>query len=382
MPPTSANEQTFAEAAKVCLVSAEQGDAKSQFVLALMYQQGKGLPQDYAEALRWYRKAADQGSAKAQYGLSYMYRKGQGVQQDYAEANRWCRKAADQNNAKAQSALGSAYYYGEGVQQDYAEAMRWYRKAADQGEGTAQDGLGTMYYYGRGVPQDYAEAARWYRKSADQGYAEAQYNIGCMYYYGRGVPQDRVEAALWYRKAADQGDEFAQRALGLRGVRLSTFSKIALSIGFFGSLILAMSFLLPGRSLRNRQQILMGLLGLSYVGLNLYRHSPNVVLRSVVAVNALSFTQRFLGGLFVAMAIVFLWPKIAKTVLGISGTLLVGINLLLLALAHHDRWRLAGIRGCYPASGLLIGISVPLAVFLWLQSRKPAEVIPPEDSQR
>ena len=342
MPPASADEQTFAEAAKVCRASAVQGDAKSQYFLALMYHQGKGVPQDSAEAIRW------------------------------------CRKAADQGNAKAQSALGSAYYYGEGVQQDYAEATRWYRKAADQGEPTAQDGLGSIYYYGRGVPQDYAEAVRWYSQSAAQGYAWAQYNVGFMYDYGRGVSQDKTEAIRWYRRAADQGNESAQRALGLRGRPLSTLCKMGLSIGFLGNLILAMGFLLPGRRLRNRQQRfapLIGLLGLSHVGLDLYRHSPSVVFHSVVAVNALTFTQYLLGGIFFAAVISVLWPTSAKIVLGISGTLFIGINLLFLVAAHHNPGRFAlGFRGCYLVNGLLVGVFIPLSIFVWLRCEKTAEV--------
>ena len=63
---------------------AEQGNAKAQFVLGLMYHIGQGVRQDYAEAVRWYRKAAEQGYAEAQYHLGGMYHNGQGVHQDYA----------------------------------------------------------------------------------------------------------------------------------------------------------------------------------------------------------------------------------------------------------------------------------------------------------
>jgi len=45
---------------------AEQGEADVQFNVGLMYDKGKGVPQDDAEAVKWYRKAADQGHADAQ----------------------------------------------------------------------------------------------------------------------------------------------------------------------------------------------------------------------------------------------------------------------------------------------------------------------------
>jgi TPR repeat protein len=43
----------------------------------------------------WYRKAADQGHARAQCNLGLMYANGQGVAQDHATATTWLRKAAD-----------------------------------------------------------------------------------------------------------------------------------------------------------------------------------------------------------------------------------------------------------------------------------------------
>ena len=73
---------------------AEQGDAKAQFELGVMYATGLGVPQDYAEAVKWYRKAAEQGVAEAQYILGFMYRKGRGVPQDYLRAYAWYDLAA------------------------------------------------------------------------------------------------------------------------------------------------------------------------------------------------------------------------------------------------------------------------------------------------
>ena len=55
---------------------------------------------DYATALKEWRSLAEQGYAKAQYHLGLMYAAGQGVTQDEAEAIQWYWKAADQGDAK------------------------------------------------------------------------------------------------------------------------------------------------------------------------------------------------------------------------------------------------------------------------------------------
>jgi len=110
---------------------AESGDAKAQFNLGVMYEDGKGVPQSYAEAVKWFRKAADQGYAKAQFSLGRIYL--------------WSK-------------------YG-----NYAEAMKWYRKAADQGHAAAQFNLAMMFSNGKGVPQNFIKAYVWLSVASANG---------------------------------------------------------------------------------------------------------------------------------------------------------------------------------------------------------------------
>jgi uncharacterized protein len=74
------------------------------------YDQG-----DYATAISIYRTLADQGDPYAQRALGIMYDMGRGVPQDYVEAMKWYRRAADQGDALAQNNLGLLDFNGEGV---------------------------------------------------------------------------------------------------------------------------------------------------------------------------------------------------------------------------------------------------------------------------
>jgi TPR repeat protein len=328
----------LAKDATACRVRAEQGDAESQFRLGSMYYHGKGVPKDYVEAVHWYRESAEHGNAKAQYNLSYMYREGEGIPQDYAEAIRWCRRAAEEGDAKAQDGLGFMYYRGEGVAQDYGEAVRWYRKAADQGYAEAQYALGYMYYEGKEVPQDDSEAVAWCRKAADQGYAKAQSALGYMYFQGRGVQRNYAEAARSYRKAAKQGDEYSRRALAAMKIGFPTPIKVALSIAFLGSIFLLIS---SRGNIRNRQQgrvALAGLLGLLWVGSNVYGYSHFGILQALSAVNAFYFGKSLLSGICISMFLSIVWPQGFKTVLTICAMLFIGFNVY--AMTHYDLRRL------------------------------------------
>ena len=107
------------------LMSAEAGDFQAGFEAY-----GRG---DFAAALHEWRPLAEQGDADAQYNLGVMYENGRGVPQNDAEAVKWYRKAAEQGLASAQNNLGLMYANGRGVPQNDAEAVKWYRKAAEQG---------------------------------------------------------------------------------------------------------------------------------------------------------------------------------------------------------------------------------------------------------
>jgi uncharacterized protein len=54
-----------------------------------MYGEGLGVPQDYTAAMSWFRKAAEQGEAKAQFNVGIMYAHGQGVPRDDVQAHKW-----------------------------------------------------------------------------------------------------------------------------------------------------------------------------------------------------------------------------------------------------------------------------------------------------
>ena len=110
---------------------AEQGHAKAQYYLGLMYYEGNGLLPDEAEAARWFRRAAEHIDVVHQVILGFMYLEGNGVSMDEAEAVRWFRRAAEQGYADAQFYLARSYEEGQGVPRDHVEAYMWYNIAGE-----------------------------------------------------------------------------------------------------------------------------------------------------------------------------------------------------------------------------------------------------------
>ena len=91
----SAKKGDYQTAFKLWLPLAEQGLAKAQNRVGMMYHYGKGVKQDYSEAVKWYRKAAEQGDAGGQFALGIMYYKGEGVKGNRSKAEEWFRKACE-----------------------------------------------------------------------------------------------------------------------------------------------------------------------------------------------------------------------------------------------------------------------------------------------
>lgn len=77
---------------------AENGNARAQFLMGLLYYDGHGVPQDYAEALKWFEQSADRSYARAQRNLGEMYATGQGVKRDYVQAYKWLSLCAASGN--------------------------------------------------------------------------------------------------------------------------------------------------------------------------------------------------------------------------------------------------------------------------------------------
>ena len=131
---------------------------------------------DFQTTLKNWIPLAEQGDARAQIHVYMMYSHGEGVTQNDKEAMRWLRLAVEQGDARAQLELGAAYMTGLSVTRDFKEAMKWYRLAAEQGYADAQFALGQMHLKGQGVIQDNVIANMWFNIAASSDASSAARN--------------------------------------------------------------------------------------------------------------------------------------------------------------------------------------------------------------
>lgn len=143
-------------------------------------------------------------------------------------------------------------------------------------------------------------------------------------------------------------------------------------LGLLGSILLLTSSRGSIRTQKQRMTTLAALLVLSWVGLHLFGPFYFGTSQSALAVRAFSFAEQFLTGICVVMLVFLFWPRGTNSMLRLSGILFAAFNVY--ALAHYQMRHLAAIRLFYMGNGLIIGMSVPSAILLWLEgTEKPAQ---------
>ncbi|MDP6022844.1 MAG: hypothetical protein QGG19_16325 [Alphaproteobacteria bacterium] len=212
---------------------AQQGDARAQTSLAILYLKGRGVPQNKTKAEEWAGRAAAQGYKPGQRLLQQLNKRR--AQASAAPKSKQLKKKRAQAHAAPKSkqrtplskmpVVAGNFEDGEAAYTagDHQKAFRLWKPLADQGDAKAQYYLGGMYGTGLGVPKDGAKHIYWLTKAAKQGYVDAQSSLGFMYAndWVKGVvPEDAAKAAFyWFTKAAKQGAEDAQSNLGVMYAR-------------------------------------------------------------------------------------------------------------------------------------------------------------------
>jgi len=117
------------------------GDPEAQYTIGKRDFVLAGSPLERRQAVDCIRRAADQGHAKAQTALGMIYSRNLGIPQDGVLAVKWLLKAAVQNEPAAQTELAGIYARGRGVEQNVRKAIYWYSQAAGNGSRIANANL-------------------------------------------------------------------------------------------------------------------------------------------------------------------------------------------------------------------------------------------------
>ncbi|WP_085905491.1 tetratricopeptide repeat protein [Kiloniella majae] len=204
----------YGKAIELLSNAGNQGNAKAQYYLSVLYEGGSGIDKDMEASLNWLKRAAEGGMVEAQRNLGAFYHDDiDDPDDDIDQAIYWYQRAASQGDLTGQLRLGILLDREKDTTFDHREAIRWYLLAARQGVAQAQHNLGVMHSQGRGTPVNPDKALDWFFKAAKQRYTNAMVAIGETYLAGKGVPQSNVEAYKWFQLADINGHETIARQM-------------------------------------------------------------------------------------------------------------------------------------------------------------------------
>lgn len=165
-------ERDYTKAYEIFYTLAIHGDARSQYNIATLTLQGKGIKADRKKAFEWYKRAANGGNAPAMYSLAHMYQ--QDAVQDptlMPEVKAWYEKAIIKDVRQAYTNLGFLYYtgYGKVISKDTTRAIELLTKAASMGDANAMMNLGVLYGWKKDVQSDKLKAHSYLTKAINNG---------------------------------------------------------------------------------------------------------------------------------------------------------------------------------------------------------------------
>jgi len=134
-------EQDEYQYTKQLALSADQGDVKSKYKVAMCYLLGKGVAVDFQKASETFtdcrsdlEKLSESGDVDATKILADYFANGRGKEgKDYIKARGLYFKASEKNDPEALFKLGEIYENGWGTTKDDQQARLCYQKASDKG---------------------------------------------------------------------------------------------------------------------------------------------------------------------------------------------------------------------------------------------------------
>jgi len=229
--PVEIREVLFHKKAKEKLImEAEKGNVAAMDALGDWYRDSKLYQSKTMNmAMKWYKKAMKSGEtgyddkylARKMYLIAEMFETGKGINKDKYEANNWYVKAMEAGSKEAEKKIGEENVSlknkcdeetSKAEKKSLKKGYNSLLKDATSGDVSAMEALGD-WYCNDSEHLNFGMAIKWYKNAVksgcekyDDGYiAGKMYLIGKKLEYGEGVKKDHIEAVKWYKRAVENG---------------------------------------------------------------------------------------------------------------------------------------------------------------------------------
>lgn len=126
------DNKRYNDAAKILLPLANSNHGNAQFLVSIMYYQGRGLPKNDHNAFDYMQRSARLGHLESVSMLSAYYTIGVGVNIDLKKASLLNESCAVLGDAQCQGALAASFIDGDRGEPDYKQGIFWFEIHAHQ----------------------------------------------------------------------------------------------------------------------------------------------------------------------------------------------------------------------------------------------------------
>ncbi|WP_161984352.1 tetratricopeptide repeat protein [Mariprofundus erugo] len=216
-------DQNGNKAVGMCRRAADQGHPEALYQLAIIYESGAaGIKADANEAERLYRQAfrktmqlAEEKDARARFMLANMYDLGRGTEASLSQAVHWYLLGVALSDMASIDRFLSEIINRVGIDDIFRHELTSLSQNSDA------DSLyivGVLHANGWGAEKSLQRATGYYLRAAEAGSPVAAYTVGILYSAGKGLPMDEAKANAWYIKAARAGYEPAAALLKIKQI--------------------------------------------------------------------------------------------------------------------------------------------------------------------
>lgn len=166
-------------------------------------------PKDIRKAAHYFLLSANKGNASSQYWLGFLHHKYDEIGIDLQTAIKWYTLAEENGDERASEKLCELKQYADTEMFETKPPLKSCLVAAGQGDADAQWHLANLHFQ----EEDDEEGLKWAHLSAKGGNADAQFFLCCRHLSGAGVLKSLDSAIHWCALAAEQGHNEAKKSL-------------------------------------------------------------------------------------------------------------------------------------------------------------------------
>ena len=209
---TGSSPPDYDRAVDAYQLGCDGGDGRACNNLAVLYDNGTGVPLNVTRAYRLFDQACTKGNARGCYNLGRDLVSGRGALKDPSHAVVVYQMACDKGDGMGCNALGWRFLFGQGTDKAPSTGLAALKRSCDLGDRSGCDSYAFVLLNGLGGPKDEPHAKSIFEKACADSEGASCMFIGFMNHFGRATTKNEgVAKDFFMRGCVEAGPDAATK---------------------------------------------------------------------------------------------------------------------------------------------------------------------------